>query len=103
IIWLIFKIITRATCTRPSWITTLRHEALQHTVKRHAIIITVASQKDKIVYSLRCLIREKLDHELAALCHFERGKVFLILVNRHGWIRGILLRTILGQLGHIGT
>src|SRR5258708_11110804 len=79
---LVIKAIAWTTRARSGWITTLDHEATNHTVESRFIIKTVASQENKIVHRNWRLGGKQLNLDIA----FDRMQnrcVFLILIDLH--------------------
>src|SRR5689334_23220364 len=73
---LVLKAVARAAATRACGITTLDHEVADHTVKEHAIVKTLAGEKDKVVDGLGCMFGGKFDHNVTARSR-DRRLIFL--------------------------
>src|SRR5262245_28109419 len=55
--------VTRTARTIARWITALRHESRQHTVKRQAVIKLLLDEADEITHGLRGLVLEEFDDD----------------------------------------
>src|SRR5262245_47532632 len=75
----------------------LYHEIIDDPVKYHAVIISLAREKDKIIHGLRSLIGKELDHH----CPFvglHTSLIFFLRIDLHGRRGGPLFRHFISLL-----
>jgi hypothetical protein len=86
------------------WVTTLDDKALNYPVKLHAILETLTSQKNKVVYGNGSILREELQLNIPEV-GLDGDYVLSALVDSHWWWAGLLKAGLLfgGQVNAAGA